>query len=73
MIYRLLRGRCELCQHAGEVQVHHIAKLAQLTDSGRPQPARAQAMAKRRRKTLVVCTVCHDAIHHRQPATTATE
>ena len=62
-----------MCQHTGEVQVHHVAKLAQLTTPGRPQSAWAQVMAKRRRKTLVVCAACHDAIHHRQPAATTTE
>ena len=44
-----------MCEHTGELQVHHVAKLAQLTTPGRPQPAWAQVMAKRRRKTLVVC------------------
>jgi group II intron reverse transcriptase/maturase len=73
LISRLLRGRCEMCHHTGEVQVHHVAKLAHLTPAGRPQPAWAEVMAKRRRKTLVVCAVCHDLIHHRQPAATTTE
>jgi len=73
LISRLLRGRCEMCQRTGEVQVHHVAKLAHLTTPGRPQPAWAEVMAKRRRKALVVCAACHDAIHHRQPAATTTE
>ncbi|MGB8386042.1 MAG: reverse transcriptase domain-containing protein [Dermatophilaceae bacterium] len=73
LILRLLNGRCEMCQHTGEVHVHHVAKLAHLTTPGQPQPAWAEVMAKRRRKTLVVCTSCHDSIHHRQPAAIPTE
>jgi Type II intron maturase/Reverse transcriptase (RNA-dependent DNA polymerase) len=69
LVLRLLKGRCELCQHTGEMQVHHIAKLARLDTLERPRPAWAQTMAKRRRKTLVICSPCHDAIHHRRPAT----
>ena len=73
LITRLLAGRCELCQQRTEVQVHHVRKLADLTRPGRPQPAWAQLMAKRRRKTLVVCRACHDTIHARQPTATPTE
>jgi group II intron reverse transcriptase/maturase len=68
LILRLLKGRCEICQHIGEMQVHHIAKLARLETLGQPRPAWAEVMAKRRRKTLVTCTPCHDAIHHRRHA-----
>ena len=49
------------------VQVHHVRKLADLDKPGQPQPPWAQAMAKRRRKTLVVCAPCHDHIHAGQP------
>jgi hypothetical protein len=31
-----------------------------------------QAMANRRRKTLVVCATCHAKIHHEQPTTITT-
>jgi hypothetical protein len=40
----------------GQVQVHHVAKLADLAPPGRGQPALAKAMAAKRRETLVVCT-----------------
>jgi hypothetical protein len=63
LITRLRMGRCELCEQSAPVEVHQIRKLAVLTESGRPQPPWAQLMAKRRRKTLVVCTYCHQAIH----------
>jgi cytochrome c553 len=57
----------------GPVEIHHIRQLADLTRPGKPQPAWAQAMAKRRRKTLAACAACHATIHARQPAATPTE
>jgi putative transposase len=56
-----------------QVEVHQVRRLADLVKPGRPQPAWAQLMAKRRRKTLVVCRACHDRIHARQPTATTTE
>ncbi|TDD59604.1 maturase [Actinomadura darangshiensis] len=73
LIHRLRANRCELCDERTTVQVHQVRKLADLHRPGRPQPAWAQLMAKRRRKTLVVCSPCHDLIHARQPTTTTTE
>jgi len=73
LISRLRAGRCELCEQRADVRVHQVRKLADLTKPGRPQPAWAQLMAKRRRKTLVVCPPCHDTIHARQPTATPTE
>jgi group II intron reverse transcriptase/maturase len=67
---RLRRGRCELCEQPGKVQVHQIRKLAQLDQLGADQPAWAALMARMRRKTLVVCRSCHETIH-RQPAAAA--
>jgi group II intron reverse transcriptase/maturase len=64
LIDRLQQGKCELCQHIGEVEVHHVRNLKELD---RAEPARwRRVMAKRRRKTLVVCADCHDHIHHRE-------
>jgi hypothetical protein len=60
---RLLAGKCEICEHRGDVVVHHVHRLAELGQPGPSQPAWAQLMVKRRRKTLVVCLTCHDAIH----------
>jgi group II intron reverse transcriptase/maturase len=68
---RLRKGRCELCQEPGKVQVHQIRKLAQLDQPGADQPAWANLMARKRRKTLVVCHPCHDTIHNRHPTATA--
>lgn len=73
LISRLLAGRCELCDRRTTVDVHQVSKLADLATPERPQPAWAQLMAKRRRKTLVVCQSCHDTIHARQPTATPTE
>jgi hypothetical protein len=69
LITRLLNGTCEAaCGKTSEqVRVHHVRKLADLQQKGRPQPAWAQLMAKRRRKTLIVCPSCHDSIHTTQP------
>jgi|1186.fasta_scaffold86289_1 hypothetical protein len=54
-------------------QVHQIRALAELPRAGQPQPAWTQLMAKTRRKNLIVCAACHDAIHARQPATALTQ
>ena len=67
LIKRVQAGRCEMCHRTGEVEVHHVGKLAHLSKPGQPQPSWAELMARKRRKTLVVCATCHDLIHHRQP------
>jgi group II intron reverse transcriptase/maturase len=67
IITRLQRNRCELCQHSGQVQVHHVARLADLAYPGHGQPAWARLMAAKRRKSLVVCPPCHDQIHAERP------
>jgi group II intron reverse transcriptase/maturase len=72
LISRLMAGRCELCEQPAAVQIHQVRKLADLTRPGRPQPAWAQHMARRHRKTLVVCAACHDSIHAQYPTTTHT-
>jgi group II intron reverse transcriptase/maturase len=72
LVTRLRKGRCELCQHAGMVQVHQVRKLADLATSGPNRPHWMNVMAHMRRKTLVVCQHCHDTIHHGQPITTLT-
>jgi len=71
LIHRLLAGRCEVCGHVGEVEVHHVGKLAHLAESGQPPPEWAQIMTRKRRKTLVVCGACHETAHTRQPTATS--
>jgi len=74
IIKRLLADECELCGSKEEVQVHHIRKLADLKVKGRAEkPYYAKIMAARKRKTLVVCCVCHDAIHAGRPTRKATQ
>ena len=63
LVTRLQAGRCEWCQRHEDVEVHQVRKLADLTRPGRPQPAWAKLMAQMRRKTFIVCTPCHQAIH----------
>jgi group II intron reverse transcriptase/maturase len=72
LVRRLLAGRCEICGHAGEVQVHQIRKLADLARPGQPdQPEWMGIMVRRSRKTLVVCGPCHADIHQEPNALTA--
>jgi group II intron reverse transcriptase/maturase len=72
LITRLLTGRCELCAQTGHMHVHHVRTLADLEPPGPAQPPWAALMARRRRKTLVVCAACHDHIHTGQPTATLT-
>jgi group II intron reverse transcriptase/maturase len=68
LILRLIAGRCEICQAAQHLEVHHIRKLADLNRPGRPErPGWMHLMARRRRKTLVVCRGCHEDIHAGRP------
>jgi group II intron reverse transcriptase/maturase len=64
LIKRLLAGACELCGATDDCEVHHVRKLADLKPKGRAEkPLWVRVMASRRRKTLVVCRCCHEAIH----------
>jgi len=68
LIHRLLAGCCELCGSIRGLEVHHIRKLADLKKPGRREkPAWVQVMAKRRRKTLVLCRSCHQNTHAGRP------
>jgi len=71
LIKRLLAGRCEFCGQADVIEVHHVRKLADLNRLGQLPPLWAQAMAKRRRKSLAVCGDCHVLIH-REPVNALT-
>jgi len=70
LIQRLQAGRCEMCQHTGEVEAHHVGKLAHLRKPGQPRPPWMELMARKRQKTLVVCAACHSLIHDRRPTAT---
>ena len=72
LVIRLLADKCEMCGNTGKVDVHQVRSLASLGRPGQPRPAWAQLMARRRRKTLVVCPPCHGSIHG-QPAPQPTQ
>ena len=63
LVTRLRAGWCELCDKRSPVEVHQVRRLADLAGNRQPQPEWAQLMARRRRKTLVVCPDCHKRIH----------
>ncbi len=68
LLKRLQAEECELCGSIRQVEVHHIRKLADLSRPGRKQrPNWMRVMAARRRKTLVLCRRCHEAIHAGRP------
>jgi len=64
LIHRLLADCCEICGARNQIEVHHIRKLADLNRHDRPdRPPWVHLMAKRRRKTIVICRPCHEDIH----------
>jgi hypothetical protein len=68
LLKRLQAGECELCDSTRQVEVHHIRKLADLHCPGRKErPRWMRVLAARRRKTLVLCRSCHEAIHAGRP------
>ena len=57
---RLLANQCEWCgTQEGEMQVHHVRKLADL----KGKTVWECWMIERRRKTLVLCRHCHTELH----------
>jgi hypothetical protein len=68
LVKRLVADECELCGSRERVEVHHVRKLSKLGIKGRKEkPLWMRVMMARRRKTLVVCRVCHLAIHGGRP------
>ena len=63
LLARLRKRECELCETGTTMAVHQVAGLKELGKPGPGQPAWAALMAKMRRKTLIVCSPCHDWIH----------
>lgn len=62
---RLEADQCELCGSRDHIEVHHLRKLSDLTRDGRtPKADWETVMIARRRKTLVVCRICHEKIDH---------
>jgi hypothetical protein len=68
LIKRLFADECEICGAKGNIEVHHIRALKDLKVKGRKEkPQWMQIMSARKRKTLMVCSQCHDAIHSGKP------
>ena len=68
LLVRLAAEICELCGSEQNVEVHHIRKLKDLKLKGRKErPRWVRYMAARQRKTLVLCTSCHDDLHAGKP------
>jgi len=65
LLERLLLQECELCGGTRNIEVHHIRKMAELDQyNHKEKPQWVKIMARRRRKTLVVCQNCHHDIHY---------
>jgi group II intron reverse transcriptase/maturase len=68
LLKRLQADKCELCGSTLRVEVHHLRKMADLNRHGRTEAsAWVRLMAARKRKTLVACRACHEAIHAGRP------
>ncbi len=70
LIKRLQANQCEICGSQEPCEVHHIRKLVDLKNRWRgrkEKPDWVIRMIAMRRKTLVVCVKCHDAIHSGNP------
>jgi len=69
LLKRLQADECELCGSIVRVEVHHLPKMADLNRHRRkPVPTWFRLMATRKRKTLIACRACHEAIHTGRPA-----
>lgn len=59
LIVKLKAEKCELCGATEKLEMHHVHKLKDLKGKQEWE----KKMIARRRKTLAVCTHCHDKIH----------
>jgi group II intron reverse transcriptase/maturase len=67
---RLLADFCELCLSDKNREVHHVRAMRKLHEyPGRPKPEWVKRMIAMRRKTIVLCERCHEAIEHGLPIT----
>ena len=61
LIQRMAKKKCEYCNSdKGPFEVHHIRKLA---DVSKGKQLWQITMARRKRKTLVMCLSCHKKLH----------
>jgi len=74
LVTRLLANRCEICERSGNVEVHHIRKLADLGKFGPGGQARMGGdHGEKAPQVLVVCLDCHADIHSGKPAAKITD
>jgi len=60
LITRLKANKCEWCKAENvDIEIHHIRKLKDL----KGKAAWERAMIGRRRKTMALCSTCHDLLH----------
>ena len=60
LIQRLKARKCEWCETENvDLEVHHVRRLKDLKGKALWE----RAMIGRRRKTMVLCTACHDLLH----------
>lgn len=65
LVERLLAQKCELCGSTENIEVHHIRALRDLRQrwcGRKDKPLWAKHMIEHKRKTLVVCRICHRKI-----------
>ena len=68
IIERLLHDTCEVCGSKEHIEMHHIRKLADLHKEGkREKPLWMKIMISRKRKSIPLCSRCHDDIHSNRP------
>lgn len=61
LVQRLNANQCEYCgQRDGKFEVHHIRKLSDIKEGRKLWQV---IMARKKRKTLVLCTSCHYHLH----------
>ena len=65
---RLLAQFCELCRNTEQLEVHHLRAMKDLhKHAGKEKPLWMRRMIERKRKTLIVCRMCHEDIHAGRP------
>jgi group II intron reverse transcriptase/maturase len=70
LVQRLLAEFCELCGNDKDVEVHHVQAMRKLHEyPGRPKPEWVKRMIALKRKTLILCKRCHEAVEHGLPIT----
>jgi group II intron reverse transcriptase/maturase len=70
LVQRLLAEFCELCGNDKEIEVHHVQAMRKLHEHpGRLKPEWVKRMIALKRKTLILCKRCHEAIEHGLPIT----